>query len=131
MNNVAQPQITHKPTTFAAAGVRGAPLEEMTTAPEPLGAINVDAVKIDGHHLDRGAFHRAVAVARELCAAGLWDGTQTITIFDPYVTHNKVFGVAPELLKSGIDYLIVAPVIPNTQTAKYQIEEDGNVLWVV
>lgn len=47
-------------------------------------------VKIGRGLGDTGAYHRALDVARQLEAAGLWDGHGLIVIHDAYDTHRKV-----------------------------------------
>jgi hypothetical protein len=47
-------------------------------------------VKIGRGSSDQGAYHRAIDVASQLEAAGLWDGESTIVIHDAYDTHRKV-----------------------------------------
>lgn len=51
------------------------------------------AVKIGSGPIDRSTIHRAIAVARELHAAGIWDGESDIYINEPYKTHDLMFGV--------------------------------------
>jgi len=94
-----------------------------------LPAINADAVKIEDGN--RGEIHRAVAVARELRRANMWNGQDTITIYQPTKLFNRVFGfegVPVTMLKHGEDYLIVEPVIPYSKP-ELQVEEDGDILW--
>ncbi len=71
--------------------------------------MDANAVTMAGGQLDPGGYHRALAVARELGAAGLWDGYTPITIFDPYATHGRLFGPRAEpatALQAGKDYQV-------------------------
>ena len=52
--------------------------------------MNSENVKIGRGSSDQGAYHRAIDVASQLEAAGLWDGESTIVIHDAYDTHRKV-----------------------------------------
>jgi hypothetical protein len=40
--------------------------------------------------IDQGALHRAIAIARELCRMGRWDGQEFIRIADPYGIYNSL-----------------------------------------
>lgn len=42
---------------------------------------------------DTGAFHRAIDIARQLQAVGLWDAATPIRFMDAYMIHNAVMGV--------------------------------------
>ena len=93
--------------------------------------MNQDAVKVAGHLWDRGVIHRAIAVARELCRAGIWNGQDHITIYEPTLTFNKLFGIShmsAASLKSGVDYRIDKSVVPHSKPA-LKAEADGDVLW--
>ena len=71
--------------------------------------MNSEAVKVGGEQWDRGVIHRAIAVARALCSAGIWNGQDEITICDPAVTFNKLFGFLDQPvtgLVAGVDYRI-------------------------
>ncbi len=50
--------------------------------------MNTEQIKIDdvGQN-DRGAYDRAIMVAREARRLGLWDGQETIVVHDPYTTY--------------------------------------------
>lgn len=94
--------------------------------------INQDAVKVQDRRSDRSVTHRAIVIARELCRAGIWNGQDTITIYDPAVTFNKVFGFAAHpitSLRSGVDYQIEPAVIPYSRP-ELPVTEDGDILFV-
>lgn len=49
-----------------------------------------ELVKISGPYTDRGAFHRALMIARERLEAGEWDGKTELWIDDPYANYNRL-----------------------------------------
>jgi len=51
--------------------------------------LNNEAVKIDETgRTDRGAYDRALMVAREVRRTGQWDGERELIVSDPYATYN-------------------------------------------
>jgi hypothetical protein len=74
-----------------------------------------DQVKIDRGATDTGAWHRALAVARDLHEAGRWNGLGTIVIHDAYDSHRTASyewlgGLAA--LEEGRHYEIIQEVMP-------------------
>jgi len=72
--------------------------------------MNKDAITIEGRW-DRGAWDRAIMVARELQRVGLWDGEEALTIIDPYAVHGRLFGIEhcpAAALTAGSEYRIGA-----------------------
>ncbi|MBN1565522.1 MAG: hypothetical protein JXA10_16875, partial [Anaerolineae bacterium] len=64
---------------------------------------------------DNGTWHRAVMVALELNKAGLWNGTDHLTLNYPYQLHQRLFGIehaSPADLIPGQDYVIKQPAPP-------------------
>ncbi len=65
--------------------------------------------------IDAGAAHRAIAVARQLLIAGVWNGTDAIAIHNPYELENKLMRLeweqktAAELV-AGVDYDIYTSI---------------------
>lgn len=58
---------------------------------------------------DTGAWHRAVMVAMAMYQEGLWDGEAVLTLHDPYMLYQRLYGIehAPtSALIDGADYEI-------------------------
>lgn len=130
--------VTHAATYIDGRAASEAPLEEMTTHAAQEGwwqarqaqGINPDAVKIEPRHQKYRP--SAIIVARELRKASMWNGQDTITIFDPRKAFDKLFGfnqVPATFLKSGVDYLIEKSVVLHDVHRELPVEDDGDILW--
>jgi hypothetical protein len=73
------------------------------TPAAPAIAFNNELVKISGQYTDRGAFHRAVMIARQMLEAGEWDGKSELWIDDPYAQYNTVSKPAVIALCEGYE----------------------------
>ena len=70
-------------------------------------SINTNLIKIGTGPTHDGAFHRAIAVARNLHKAGLWDGqTSLLIINEPYNLHRRLCEKPPVALLPGVNYEI-------------------------
>ena len=49
--------------------------------------MNTESIKIESKTWDRGAYDRAIMVARDAHQRGAWDGEELIVIHDPYLTY--------------------------------------------
>jgi hypothetical protein len=79
-------------------------LVKVTPTPAaPAIAFDNELVKISGQYTDRGAFHRAVMIARQKLADGSWDGKSELWIDDPYAQYNTVSKPAPIALCEGYE----------------------------
>jgi len=77
--------------------------------PTPRKPFSTDRVKIGRGSWDRGAWHRAIEIARRLYDAGRWDGRGTLTIHNTYRLHQRLFGIerlSATALVVGQDYEI-------------------------
>ncbi len=64
---------------------------------------------------DTGAWHRAVMVAKTMYQEGLWDGEAVLTLHDPYMLYQRLYGIehAPtSALIEGTDYEILRKESP-------------------
>lgn len=98
---------------------------------KPLPYMNPEAVRMteDGH-IDQGAHHRAIAIARDLLRLGHWDGQQIIRIADPYKIFNSLDNYCTVAYEEEYGELVVrradAPTpIEDIKTLTDVIEEDS------
>jgi hypothetical protein len=66
-----------------------------TVQAAPAIAFDNELVKISGQYTDRGAFHRALMIARQMLESGEWDGKSELWIDDPYAAYNKLSDTPP------------------------------------
>ena len=66
----------------------------MSDQPQTPVQFNPELVRcVEPGRTDAGAWHRAVDVARELLARGIWSGEKTLCIRDAYNVHNALLGI--------------------------------------
>lgn len=97
---------------------------------KPLPYMNPEAVRMteDGH-IDQGAHHRAIAIARDLLRLGHWDGQQIIRIADPYKIFNNLDNYCTVAYEDEYGELVVRHAEPpcplsGIKTLTDVIEED-------
>lgn len=102
--------------TEAGVGVDEDESNDTGKEDEVMPKIMNEAVKMTGCS-DRGAYHRAVEIARQLWAIGRWDGKSTIIVHNSYEVHRCVqwtdsegyHAGAATTLHSGIRDLVEGP----------------------
>lgn len=103
---------TDQPTPKADEPEAAPPAETTAPTTDLRKAFNSEVIKIASGRWDRGAWHRAIDVARHLSYIGMWDGLEQISLFDPYALHNRIFGTQQEQASltfvHGYDYQLAS-----------------------
>lgn len=111
-------QLIITPAGITAIGLR----------PPQIRYIDTDFIQIGVGRNDNGAWHRAIAVARDMRANEIWDGNSPIIIEDPYSTHGDMVGIhsiAPNFMQTERG-LVVFPSLTDKELAVLKrVHEQG------